>query len=1500
MSTQTFLPDEDEPQQEFDRGARIMPQDRTHLLSPERQARLKEAAFQSAQADEERDRKSNRGALRRIYEATLEPALRGATRAVDNTSDFVVNQVGATINKKLGIYKLLGEQGEENFLQWYQVRNERGMNPLRVGDTFRNTHLGGPSDTTWEAAVEEITKFGVSFFGAGKLMGITKVAKGGATVKAALGGGQKFKDLLTVAGQGGSKASAAKAAFKMSLKELRFEAVRGGVADLFGMRGDEQRLADLMERYPPLQNPIQQMLKSNENDTEATGRIKNALEGVVLGAHVDALIGGVRVLRAMRAVTKAAKATDKAAINAAIDEAGDAFASQAELETRIARGEQEAGLDYVRVVSKEDGTAEVILRDPLDPEATFSISMDSNELIGTTAPGTEGMKAAVKIGDEVATGFSHDDAIRNHVIDQGVITGDEAIAKEVDRLLNEIPASADGFVDKDGVFRTRTETSEFLNELEQPSARMVFDDPEEATQVAAALEMIENSRTQQGFAEKLGGLAEEDAEQWLEVLKSVEVDFKAGNMDAVLSRMAQSPVNLRYIQNAGGATRSITAMAEVMGQNLPRQITDDEVVKMAEGLLPGLTGDEVVRAAAELFGESENLGARIFATRAYLTGIGQHAQQLSKLVHTTKGTAREINMARLTDLLDTMVDLQVLISGTAANQARTLRQYAIETTGRRVRDIPAAKVTEAKDELARATEAAKRAGSKGVDGQAAKQVADQRLDEATEALARLIGEETDSGISGARTAAGVGDETLPPGVRGGVEGAGPKEINPLTAAERQSELVRRANEIIEAETDRAGKLAKQEGLSSPLAPTARVSVKNMSMDEIDALTRMIFLSDSGNPAEILQQIIVPSAKSIASSATSFLHDPALTGMKKAWRALQFYRVNAMLSGPKTNIVNATSNFLATATRPIEKMMGGVLTGNREAVREGVDLMGGLFLHYGDSFRAARKTWTTGASGLDPTRSHLGHSIGDVADNHWLLNIVGAPGRLLMTGDEFASQMNYRSHLRATMLKQARREGIATGTARSEWVERHMRLGFGHDGQGIMQPSINFARENTFKADLGETGQAFEAYVRKSEIAQVVMPFRKTPLNLTKFAWDRTPGLNLMKKDYTEALSGSLGEAARIDAVGKMAWGGSVYGSAMLLAMQGNLVGSGPSDPKQKALWQAAGNRPYTIRVPGTDVQIDIRRMDPTFTAFAVIGDLADLWSEADDESVMELAAATMGSIAASAGDRTFFSGINEFLDAALSGDGNKVLRFLEGFGGSFSPALISQTNRDEQFREINGLVDRLKSRTWFMSTGLEPQRNIFGEPTMRPKFLLNRSLNPFTMNVQGTTVSEKVADELYNIGAGTAMPSPMMQFGEGDSATSIDLRTRGKWEPKSGGDQSPYDFWMLKMGSQTVGGRSLKERLFRKMETDSWKKASPEVRAQIAGALVQGAREVAWAKTLREYPGLLNEVTARKTLGGLGAIGADESKLQRVRDRFDVDERPAIRRFKGKLDALIK
>ena len=73
-----------------------------------------------------------------------------------------------------------------------------------------------------------------------------------------------------------------------------------------------------------------------------------------------------------------------------------------------------------------------------------------------------------------------------------------------------------------------------------------------------------------------------------------------------------------------------------------------------------------------------------------------------------------------------------------------------------------------------------------------------------------------------------------------------------------------------------------------------------------------------------------------------------------------------------------------------------------------------------------------------------------------------------------------------------------------------------------------------------------------------------------------------------------------------------------------------------------------------------------------------------------------------------------------------------------------------------------------------------------------------------------------------------------------------------------------------------------------------------AGALVQGAREVAWAKTLREYPGLLNEVTARKTLGGLGAIGADESKLQRVRDRFDVDERPAIRRFKGKLDALIK
>lgn len=76
--------------------------------------------------------------------------------------------------------------------------------------------------------------------------------------------------------------------------------VAGGIADATVFDPHEQRLSDLVQRYPVLQNPVSEYLASDPGDTEAEGRFKNALEGAVIGTAIDGLLRGLRVLRASR------------------------------------------------------------------------------------------------------------------------------------------------------------------------------------------------------------------------------------------------------------------------------------------------------------------------------------------------------------------------------------------------------------------------------------------------------------------------------------------------------------------------------------------------------------------------------------------------------------------------------------------------------------------------------------------------------------------------------------------------------------------------------------------------------------------------------------------------------------------------------------------------------------------------------------------------------------------------------------------------------------------------------------------------------------------------------------------------------------------------------------------------------------------------------------------------------------------------------------------------
>jgi hypothetical protein len=104
----------------------------------------------------------------------------------------------------------------------------------------------------------------------------------------------------------------AKIAAKVGEKGAKIATAAGAglVADAVVFDPHEERLSNLVEKFPSLQNPITGYLAADPSDSEAEGRFKNALEGLGLGVLTEGLISGVRGVRSSRIAKLEAKAKE--------------------------------------------------------------------------------------------------------------------------------------------------------------------------------------------------------------------------------------------------------------------------------------------------------------------------------------------------------------------------------------------------------------------------------------------------------------------------------------------------------------------------------------------------------------------------------------------------------------------------------------------------------------------------------------------------------------------------------------------------------------------------------------------------------------------------------------------------------------------------------------------------------------------------------------------------------------------------------------------------------------------------------------------------------------------------------------------------------------------------------------------------------------------------------------------------------------------------------------
>lgn len=123
---------------------------------------------------------------------------------------------------------------------------------------------------------------------------------------------------IPVAGWGGAAAQATRfgswalkagKAGKMALNWKGLVAAEA-TADFLAFRSQEERLSNLIQQFPQLQNPITEYLAADGDDAELEGRLKNSLEGLGIGGIMSVVGAGVvkSLKLAKRGNVEAAKA----------------------------------------------------------------------------------------------------------------------------------------------------------------------------------------------------------------------------------------------------------------------------------------------------------------------------------------------------------------------------------------------------------------------------------------------------------------------------------------------------------------------------------------------------------------------------------------------------------------------------------------------------------------------------------------------------------------------------------------------------------------------------------------------------------------------------------------------------------------------------------------------------------------------------------------------------------------------------------------------------------------------------------------------------------------------------------------------------------------------------------------------------------------------------------------------------------------------------------------
>jgi hypothetical protein len=465
--------------------------------------------------------------------------------------------------------------------------------------------------------------------------------------------------------------------------------------------------------------------------------------------------------------------------------------------------------------------------------------------------------------------------------------------------------------------------------------------------------------------------------------------------------------------------------------------------------------------------------------------------------------------------------------------------------------------------------------------------------------------------------------------------------------------------------------------------------------------------------------------------------------------LQELWINSLLSSPSTHIVNVISNGIVAATRMPEYAVASLLGAGRKGsdkvsfTETGGRIYGSMY-GFLDGIRAFKDALIDPKSVDDPlTKLELQrqNSISGIKGE-----VIRLPGRFLTAEDQLFKSVGYRQELWGQAIRKARSEG--KGIKRAYEIMDDPAKNF----PDIELASRDTARYQTFTNPLGPTGQAVQKIIQNNSWTRYIAPFVRTPVNIVKYAGQRTP-LGVFAKSYKEAIKKGGAEADLARA--RVIVGSTAMASIAMLANEGLVTGRGPADYREKSILRETGWQPYSILVG--DTYYAYNRFEPVGILFGLAADWTDIYkytdkklSEEEELDYMELASMLAASFSENITNKTFLTGVSDFINVMFNPDRygeSALLRFLSSFVPTVS--YYVRKNDDPLIRDAQSLTDAIYNRIPGMSTELPARRNVFGEERRfqegaAPDFLGNIG-KTFSPVAKSTITNDVVFNELARL-----------------------------------------------------------------------------------------------------------------------------------------------------------